>query len=61
MKHGGEAALDTIEPMLIELRKVEGIRERNPGVFYKKSLAFIHSLQRPTTTSCWPVSVWVLG
>jgi hypothetical protein len=46
MKHAGGAALETIEPMLIELRQLEGIRERKPGVFYKKSSAFIHFSRR---------------
>jgi hypothetical protein len=47
MKHAGEAVLDTLEPMLIELRKLRGIRERNPGVFYRKSLAFVHFHEDP--------------
>jgi hypothetical protein len=47
MKHAGEAALDSIEPLLTELRRLEGIRERKPGVFYKKSSAFIHFHEDP--------------
>jgi hypothetical protein len=47
VKHAGEAALDAIEPMLKELRQLEGIRERKPGVFYKKSSAFIHFHEDP--------------
>jgi hypothetical protein len=47
MKHAGEAALDTIEPMLVQLRQLEGIRERKPGVFYRKSSAFIHFHEDP--------------
>jgi hypothetical protein len=47
MKHAGEAALATIEPLLIELRRLEGIRERKPGVFYMKSTAFIHFHEDP--------------
>jgi hypothetical protein len=47
MKHAGGAALEIIEPMLIELRQLEGIRERKPGVFYKKSSAFIHFHEDP--------------
>jgi hypothetical protein len=47
MKHAGEAALDSIEPLLTELRRLEGIRERKPGVFYKTSSAFIHFHEDP--------------
>jgi hypothetical protein len=47
MKHAGEAALTAIEPVLHELRQLEGIRERRPGVFYKKSSAFIHFHEDP--------------
>ncbi len=47
MKHAGEAALETIEPMLVELRQLEGIRERKPGVFYRKSSAFVHFHEDP--------------
>lgn len=47
MKHAGEAALASIEPLLIELRCLEGIRERKLGVFYMKSAAFIHFHEDP--------------
>lgn len=47
MKHPGEAALIAIEPMLGELRKLEGIQERKRGVFYRKSSAFIHFHEDP--------------
>jgi hypothetical protein len=47
VKHAGEAALDIIEPLLTELRRLEGVRERKPGVFYKKSSAFIHFHEDP--------------
>jgi hypothetical protein len=47
MKHAGEAALGAIQPMLTELRQLEGIRERSPGVFYQKSSAFIHFHEDP--------------
>ncbi len=42
MKHASEVALTTIEPLLKEFRKLEGLRERRPGVFYRKSSAFLH-------------------
>lgn len=47
MKHAGEAALKAIEPMLMELRQLEGIRERKPGIFYAKSSAFVHFHEDP--------------
>ncbi|MGD0442609.1 MAG: hypothetical protein ABSA39_01615 [Edaphobacter sp.] len=47
MRHAGAAVLDAIEPMLIELRRLEGIRERSRGVFYRKSSAFLHFHEDP--------------
>ena len=47
MKHAGQTALETLQPMLRELRLLEGMRERKPGVFYRKSSAFIHFHEDP--------------
>jgi hypothetical protein len=47
MKHASDVALDTIEPMLNELRRVEGIRERKRGLFHRRSSAFIHFHEDP--------------
>ena len=47
MRHAGAVALDAIEPMLIELRRLEGIRERSRGVFYRKNSAFLHFHEDP--------------
>jgi hypothetical protein len=47
MKHACEAALDSIQPVLLELRQLEGIRERKPGIFYRNSSAFIHFHEDP--------------
>ncbi len=47
MKHAGEATLDKLEPPLSELRKLEGIRERKRGVFYRRSAACIHFHEDP--------------
>jgi hypothetical protein len=33
MKHASEAALDSIQPVLLELRQLEGIREKKQGSF----------------------------
>ena len=42
MKHAGQTALDTLEPMLERLRGLTGIAERKRGIFYRKSQAFLH-------------------
>lgn len=42
MKHAGDKALDALEPILLRLRGVEGLRERKRGAFYRKSTAFVH-------------------
>lgn len=54
MKHASDVALDTIEPMLSELRRVESIRERKRGLFYRRSSAFITlmKIQREFSRTC---------
>jgi len=47
MKHAGTGALDHLEPVLAKLRKLEGLRERNRGVFYRGSSAFLHFHEDP--------------
>ena len=42
MKHATAAALDRLEPLLAELRSLEGLAERTRGVFYRKGRAFLH-------------------
>jgi len=42
MKHAGSNALDTLEPLLRELRRRDGLKERSRGVFYHGSKAFLH-------------------
>jgi hypothetical protein len=42
MKHATDIALDALEPLLVQLRKVEGIREKKRGVFYRGSSALLH-------------------
>jgi hypothetical protein len=48
VKHAGEAALDRLEPLLLELRDVAGLVEKKRGVFYRKSAAFLHFHEDPT-------------
>jgi hypothetical protein len=42
MKHADDTTLDAIEHMLLHLRRLDGIREKKRGVFYRKSQAFLH-------------------
>lgn len=47
MKHATPVALDAIEPLLRELRTVEGLTERKRGLFYRGSSAFLHFHEDP--------------
>ncbi|MDO9337586.1 MAG: hypothetical protein Q7T61_14405 [Caulobacter sp.] len=42
MKHAGPAALDRLEPLLNELRAIDGLKEKARGVFYRRGRAFLH-------------------
>ena len=42
MKHAGPTALATLEPLLAQIRQRPGLKESRPGVFYRKSKAFLH-------------------
>ena len=48
MKHAGPAALDQLEPLLDELRALEGLKEKARGVFYRRSRAFLHFHEDPS-------------
>ncbi len=48
MKHAGPEALDSIEPLLEELRAVPSLVEKKRGVFYRGSRAFLHFHQDPS-------------
>jgi len=48
MKHAGAAALDTVEPMLAELRALPGLKEKSRGTFYRGSKAFLHFHEDPS-------------
>jgi len=47
MKHAGPGALDQLEPVLAKLRKLDGLRERKRGAFYRGSSAFLHFHEDP--------------
>jgi hypothetical protein len=42
MKHAGSEALDRLEPLLAEFRKIAALKERSRGVFYRSGRAFLH-------------------
>jgi hypothetical protein len=47
MKHAGAAALDALEPVLAQLRAIDGLKEKNRGTFYRGSKAFLHFHEDP--------------
>ncbi len=47
MKHASPATLDAIEPLLAAIRKFPTLRERVRGIFYKKSIAYLHFHEDP--------------
>ena len=47
MKHATPVALDALEPLLAELRGIDGVTERKRGVYYRKSQAFLHFHEDP--------------
>ena len=48
MKHARSDALDTLEPLLAEIRAVPGLVEKSRGVFYRRSKAFLHFHEDPS-------------
>ncbi|MGH7949537.1 MAG: hypothetical protein ACREQF_09955 [Candidatus Binataceae bacterium] len=47
MKHATDPALDTIEPLLAEIRKLPGLKERKRGSFYHGGSGFLHFHEDP--------------
>ncbi len=47
MRHAGAAALDRLEPLLAELRRMPDLTERSRGVFYRRSRAWLHFHEDP--------------
>lgn len=47
MRHARAEALDYLEPLIAELRAIEGLTERSRGVFYRKSQSFLHFHEDP--------------
>ncbi len=42
MRHPRDGELDRMAPVLEQLRGIDGLVERTPGVFYRRSRAFLH-------------------
>jgi len=47
MKHAGAEALDRLEPILREIRKIEGLIEKKRGTFYCRGSAMLHFHEDP--------------
>ena len=47
MRHATPAALDQLEDLLVSLRALPGLREKNRGTFYRGSKAFLHFHEDP--------------
>jgi hypothetical protein len=47
MKHATDRALDSIEPLLCEIRKLDGLVERKRGIWYLHARAFLHFHEDP--------------
>ena len=48
VRHATPAGLERISDLLAKLRGVDGLVERTPGVFYRRSRAFLHFHEDPT-------------
>ena len=42
MRHARDEDLDRIEPLLAQLRTLDGLTEKKRGAFYRGSRAFLH-------------------
>jgi hypothetical protein len=47
MRHAGESALDQLGDMLAALRRLDGMKEKGRGVFYRGGRAFLHFHEDP--------------
>ena len=47
MKHAGGEALAKMESLLSAIREIPDLTERSPGVFYRRSSAFLHFHEDP--------------
>jgi hypothetical protein len=42
MRHASAETLQRLAPLLQQIRAMDGLVEKGPGVFYRKSKAFLH-------------------
>ena len=47
MKHATSAALTGLADLLERIRATDGLKEKTPGVFFRKSKAFLHFHEDP--------------
>ncbi len=47
MRHATDQALDQLEDLLTEIRKYGHLKENKRGIFYFKSMAFLHFHEDP--------------
>jgi hypothetical protein len=47
MRHASKDALDQLEPLLERIRRFSGLVERQRGVFYRRSRAYLHFHEDP--------------
>ena len=48
MRHATAETIKEIEPLLERLRSVPGLVEKRPGIFYRRSKAFLHFHEDPS-------------
>jgi hypothetical protein len=47
VKHAGPSALDVLEPLLLRLRRIDGLKEKKRGIFYRRGKSFLHFHEDP--------------
>ena len=47
MRHAGPEALDQLEPILDEIRRLGGLKEKKRGAFYCGAIGFLHFHEDP--------------
>jgi hypothetical protein len=47
MRHITPGRLSELDGLLVSLRRIDGLVERTPGVFYRRSRAFLHFHEDP--------------
>jgi hypothetical protein len=48
MRHAGTDTLQQLKDLLVELRQRTLLKEKSPGIFYVKSIAFLHFHDDPS-------------